>query len=460
MINPSICNLPETPTRTHHDQPPSGMAGSVGYNGGIMKPKWRGAVTAGLAALWLAPLGAQQIGSLTMQGSQRFPAAQIIAASGLHLGETVNAQVLAQAAQRLNATGAFASVQYAYQLQQGKVAVDFQLRDYPDFLPVEFDNFVWFSRAQLQAALKSLPLYGPELPDSDGSLTEGVQARLQALLRARGLPGRVGHIAETTQGQASMRMAFYVRGVHIAIARLTIPGAGPAFQRAIGITIGVMHFGSYSRSFLQLFAWKSLRPIFLAQGYLSVEFKPPQAQLLPGPGPRVVVRIPVRLGPQYRLGSLAVDGAIAQVPDHPLREIQQISHLRPGRILHYDKLMQAVQRVALDYASHGYFAARLQTAAQLHPLQAVVNYQIHIHPGPVYTMGRLVVEGWGRREDARIAGRWRLAQGAVFNQNYVNLFVLRLRLRQLTPQVHELTSGVGAQVNVVIRNQAIGTGLP
>ena len=423
-----------------------------------MKTWQRWVVTTGLAGVLCGPLGAQTIGSISIHGSRRFSSAQIIAASGLRLGEPVNAQVLAQAAQRLSGTGAFTSVQYSYQFQGGNIEADFQVRDNPDFLPVEFDNFVWFSRAQLQAALRTLPLYGPQLPNAEGSLTQAVQARLQALLRAHHLPGTVGHITSLSPGIAPAELLFYIRGARIEIASIRLPGSVPALANTIRAVIGAMHFGSYSRSFLQLFALKSLRPIFRDQGYLSVEFKHPRAEILPGKRLRVAVTLPVMPGPQYRLGSLTVDGALPQIPGNPQAEILRISQLRPGRILHYDRLLLGLNQAALRYSSRGYFAARLQAVAHLHPLHAMVNYHIHIHPGPAYTMGRIIVEGWGPRKDARIAKRWRLPAGAVYNQAYVNGF---WRSLHGSATLQEVARSVSHHVNVIFRNKlAAGSGLP
>ena len=68
------------------------------------------------AALWLAPaLFAQHpIMQIQVAGAQRLPAAAVIAASGLRVGQTVNHAQLDAAAQKLADTGLFSSVSYAY----------------------------------------------------------------------------------------------------------------------------------------------------------------------------------------------------------------------------------------------------------------------------------------------------------------------------------------------------------
>jgi len=71
------------------------------------------------------------------------------------------------------------------------VQADCDLVDAKQFLSASFENFVWFTPAELQAALhNALSLYNGILPAS-GAMPDDVVAVLSKLLASRNLPNQV-----------------------------------------------------------------------------------------------------------------------------------------------------------------------------------------------------------------------------------------------------------------------------
>ena len=129
-----------------------------------------------LLATGLAPVGAQQqptakpgsdrLVSISGVGSHRYSSEQVAAASGLRAGSTVTRDDLQTGADSLSRLGTFSSVQYRFTTVASGIKVEFQVVDAPSF-PVSFDNFPWFSDAELNAALKAgVVLYDGAAPGS------------------------------------------------------------------------------------------------------------------------------------------------------------------------------------------------------------------------------------------------------------------------------------------------------
>src|SRR5215467_14481416 len=100
-----------------------------------------------LCASSVAQTGIQsfKLNKVSSSGSKRFTEADIVAATGLKTGATITADDLKRAADRLAQSGAFSQVNYRFSGD----AAQFELVDAAQFLPVTFENFIWFSDADL-----------------------------------------------------------------------------------------------------------------------------------------------------------------------------------------------------------------------------------------------------------------------------------------------------------------------
>ncbi|MGZ7084620.1 MAG: hypothetical protein ACXVIO_15600, partial [Candidatus Angelobacter sp.] len=104
---------------------------------------------------------------VVVTGSQRYREDDLVRATGLTVNTQVTSDDLQNAANRLGNSGAFASVQFLFKPAIGTkgVEADFQVADADKYLPVVFENFVWFSEQELQEAVhQAVPLYKGELP--------------------------------------------------------------------------------------------------------------------------------------------------------------------------------------------------------------------------------------------------------------------------------------------------------
>src|ERR1700704_4124736 len=89
---------------------------------------------------------------LSATGSERYLSEDILRSTGLSEDKTKEVPLAAvqAAAEKLNATGAFAEVKYKHTATPGGMKVQFELVDKDDdqFVPCNFDNIVWLPESQ------------------------------------------------------------------------------------------------------------------------------------------------------------------------------------------------------------------------------------------------------------------------------------------------------------------------
>ena len=126
-----------------------------------------------------------------VKGTTRYTQEDVLAASALRIGVAASEDDFRKAAKELTDSGAFSDVAYSYSYSSAGTKLDLQLTDSKQFLPVRFDDFVWFTDDQLrQKVHERVPLFKGELPIS-GRLPEQVSDVLQALLVEGNVPGHV-----------------------------------------------------------------------------------------------------------------------------------------------------------------------------------------------------------------------------------------------------------------------------
>jgi outer membrane protein assembly factor BamA len=137
------------------------------------------------------PPSAFKLVSIQTTGTKRYKSEEIVAASGLQIGETVSEDDFKKAARILGETGAFGDVQYSFQYSSEGTKLDLEVQDEEQFVPVRFDNLVWFSDQELFEQLHAqVPLFQGQLP-AGGDLADQVSNALQALLIEHNVPGKM-----------------------------------------------------------------------------------------------------------------------------------------------------------------------------------------------------------------------------------------------------------------------------
>ncbi len=386
-----------------------------------------------LAALLGLPAAAQTqtISLIKVTGSRHFTSQAIVQASGLRVGGPFSPALARQAVNRLTATGAFAHISYTFFPAGAGVGIQMKLQDAAHFAPAEFDNFVWFTPAQLNAAIeKAIPLYHGQLPAYGGGLADQIVRRLEALLARRGIHATVQYLTSVGGAGRGPEVQFSIVGLRIPMAAITFPGAAAALQPRLAATVRSELGSNFSWEVARGWTHGPSRAVYLRRGYLAVQLGPPRVTLAPGAAPRarVDVALPVRPGPVYHLASALALPPLPQLPPAAVAKrfaaAVPAADRQPGAVANPVALQRGVAAVVHLYHRYGYFSAHAALRPHLQKAQALVTYGLAAVPGPRYAMGKLVLEGWPQSITQRLRRLWKLAPGQPYSGIYMRHFLV------------------------------------
>ncbi len=159
------------------------------------------------------------IASIKITGAQKFPADQIIAASGLKSGDVVTAEQIQDATNRLSALGIFSAVNFRYTAKGNAINLEFHVQEAPTY-PISFDNFPWFTNAEIGEAIRNqVGLFTGEATDG-GTMIDQMTAVIENLLASQKIKGSVTHQLVAAAVGQGMEMQFHVDGVQLRVQSL------------------------------------------------------------------------------------------------------------------------------------------------------------------------------------------------------------------------------------------------
>jgi outer membrane protein assembly factor BamA len=363
-----------------------------------------------------------QLRALKVSGTTRYTDKEILAASGLQLGQDVAEGDFKEAAQRLGQSGLFSGVVYSFSYSDAGVKVEFHLTDNEknNLVPAHFENFVWFTDSELLTALKQrVPLFNNAVPMS-GRMPDRVNEALQALLTERHLPGRVDFLRESKpDGSELIGIEYHVAEIRTSIRNVEFPGASPAHT---------LLDAEYFRSKLAAVAQFNFLPLYLQRGYLQAAFAPSDARVVTDPDVKqdapsndieVDAILRVTPGSVYSVSGVTWKGNSAVTTD----EASHVFHLVVDRPADAVRLKDDEQKLNRLYRSRGYMTAEIKTEAQLDDEKSTVHYDMNITEGDLYKMGELEIIGVDTPSKDRLNDAWKLREGQPYDADYVHKFL-------------------------------------
>ncbi len=358
---------------------------------------------------------------MNVTGSLRYQPSEIVAASGLQIGQTVTADDFARATQKLGQIGAFTGVSYSFRYSGEGAQLDLKVTDASQFVPVRFENFVWFPDQELRATLhEQVPLFDGMLPLS-GSLVDQVSDALQVMLIRHKIPGHADYLRAGPEDGPVSAIVFSVTGPNIRIRSIAFNGAGAGelpVLNALGKQLGGLE---YSRSLLLVQADKSFLPVYMARGYLQATFSEAHAKVAEDTEEEtdVDVTFQVEPGRQYTLGSIRWSGNKAFPPD----KLQALIRAQAGQPVNMVRLNADLGAVEKLYGTQGYVTAKVHAAPQFDETQSTVSYQLDVREGDVYHMGEIDIQGLDDRDARVVLAKWTLAKGDLYDSSYPKRFL-------------------------------------
>jgi len=383
-----------------------------------------------------APQGAQEqaqtgkLARITVSGSKKFPGEQIAAMSGLRVGDTITRDDLQAAADRLAQLGPFSGVHFRFDSRGQDVDVEFHVEDAPAY-PVSFDNFPWFTDAELTEAVKAVvPFFDGTLPE-EGTVLNLITERLEKLLATRHVRASVEHNLLGRPDGQGMMVQFRVVGAGLKVGAVEFSDRLATEDKRVRERLSDLVGKAYSQFALDLFIREQVLPVYLEHGYLGVRFAAPEARFTGNPNQplpdHVLATVAVDAGPAYHwsaaewsgnnaFGAAALDGFLG---------------MTRGEVANGIKIQAGLDRVRAEYGRRGYLNAQVEAESVLTRTEvasipvSLATYRIRIAEGQQYRMGELIITGLSLAAERKLVAAWRIARGEVFDKVYFEEFVER-----------------------------------
>ncbi|HEV2388433.1 MAG TPA: POTRA domain-containing protein [Candidatus Acidoferrales bacterium] len=368
------------------------------------------------------PASSGTLVAVTATGSRKFTSDQILSVAGLRVGQAVTREEFQAAADRLAATGLFSGVHYRFSSQGANITLEFQVAD-AAAVPVGFDNFPWFTDDQLASELsRALGLYDGTAP-AQGGYVDRIGARLEILLAAQGVPGKVEHRLIQRPDGDGMEQQFRVVGPDLKVVSVAFSDPIAAQDAGIQQRLADLLGKPYSRYALTVFLVEQVRPPFLTQGFLRVRFGAPRVRFVSASGKpdasQVQIEVPVTRGSRYAwAGATWVGNTVFTAA-----ALDRLADLRAGQVADGMAIQAAWGHVRQEYGSQGYLDAAVDPQPSFDDAKGTVSYQVKIDEGAQYKMGKLVISGLSVEAEARIRENWLIHPGQTFDLDYFHAFL-------------------------------------
>jgi outer membrane protein insertion porin family len=396
------------------------------------------------------PLAAQQrqtLGRLEFVGLKRLTQAQVVTMSGLKVGQAVDANVLDAAAGELLKTGLFRKLSYRVHNVGNQAVVTFQIEESAVSMPVVFENFVWFSDAEIVAAIRKDVIFFNGTSPASGETPDKIAAALQRLLTEKHIAGQVDYLPYVSRDK--QELVFTVKGARIPVCSMHFPGATAVSEADLIKAAQPLFKTDYSQKDTATFVPINLLPLYRRIGYLRAEFQPPAATLETSAqcAGGVNVTIPVNEGVSYRWAKSIWDGN----DKLPIEDLATALGMNPGDLADGTKIDKGLKNVARAYGNRGFLTPTIQSSPEFDDAASLVTYRFTINEGPRYFMGDLIISGLPPADATELKSKWTLGSNAVFDESYVDQFrqgPLREFVRAMMQR-----SRTGARANVEVEQR-------
>ena len=357
--------------------------------------------------------------SLHVKGLNHFEEDRVVAASGLKLGQYAGEAEFKEAARKLGETGLFTELTYTYKYSTEGCELELQVAENDKLVPIIFDNLVWFSDDELLNLLRArLPLFPGRVP-SGGDLTEQIAKALNSILSERRISGEIEYLPFAQENGPIEAYEYKVKMHPVLVRKMDFPGAAPEEIPALQGAAQQLSGQDYLRIHMRAQERSSFVPVYLARGYLKVQFAEAQAKVAEeGPPTLVDVSFPVTPGRQYKL----TDVEFANTVVFPANKLREMVQMKPGQPANAVQLEDDLKEIHKLYATQGYLLSQIESVPTMDDSNSTVGYRIRVTEGDQYRMGELSIDGISAESAKKMAAQWQMKKGDPFDESYLQKF--------------------------------------
>jgi outer membrane protein insertion porin family len=400
-----------------------------------MRIRQASSLLAALLGILVSPLLHAQTATLRevrVEGAKHLTEAQIVPLTGLAPGAQLGRKELQDAADALVHTGLFAKVNFKYDTHNDNLVVTFHV-DENARLPVSYDNFPWYSDAELDEALrKEIPFYEGHLPEA-GQVVERAATILKAFVSVRAPNVEITHQVVLSPLSDGSEQQFTVEGPVPKIAKLEFSDPKLTEDLAVRAHIAEIVGHAYSRMTIHVFLAEQIRPIYQQRGFLQAKIGPAEVRLSGDPNQQklteqIPVYVPCVPGTIYRWKGVEWkgNGAISSIT------LTNTMGLKVGDVANGQAIEGGWERVREEYGQRGYLEAKVTPVAAYDDAAHTTSYEVSIVEGPVFHYESMTISGMSLAGERKIQETWSMKPGDLFDKKVFEDFMFRLESHRET----------------------------
>lgn len=389
----------------------------------------------------LAPMALAQhpVAQIKVSGNERLPAAAVIAASGLRVGQTATHADLDRAAQKLADTGFFSKVSYQYDPKTvGGVtgyAITLLVSEAAGLTPVELDLPGQDPERLWQQLKAGDALIDKQMP-SNTQATEYYKRAIERELRKANFTDDI--VMKTEADLYHGGMVVVCRPAHAPkVMAIRFEGNSAIADGALQAAMAKVAVGQdYSERDFHRMLELNVRPLYEELGRLTVSF--PRVSMVSSGSGAVTVTAGIDEGPVWNLGKVALSG-----DKLPMAEMHEAARFAYGSPANWKQFLESVNQMEKVLRRDGYIAAGAKPVRSFRDSERVVDVNVEVKKGPQFVFGEIHIEGLDAGTRERLAGLWKLEGGAPMNSFYIDEF-----FHSVMPSLRGKVKSVNSEVQI------------
>ena len=410
------------------------------------------------AAILFAPLPAlaqYTIDKVVFHNGAPYTDDELLSASGLQPGHPLAPDSLVLAAHNLLDTGLFDDAQITF-TGQGKartVVVDAKPIPLDKLLPASFENFVWFTPAELADDLhKRLPLYRGVASDA-GNFSDALQSALQQMLSEKGITAAISHtVMEPTTQHPLCVIDFTVDKpqIHLATVHLSFsgpPGSAAALTPALQHAVNVATLAPFNEGLSGITVEDRLLDPARNAGYITAKLDNIQRTVAPSDhGQAVTYTTRLVSGDPYKISTITCE----PTPIYSAADFTRDNTLHPGDPANASALTSTETAIAKAYLTLGYMDVYILSNPLPDDTSHTVAYTLRAVPGLPYHFHTVTATGLSAEAQQEFNTAWQMKPGDLYNPTYVATFIKQNKtLPHLSTYLGTFQSSADPQTHLV-----------
>ena len=364
--------------------------------------------------------------SVQVKGNNIYQADAIAAAAGLKVGTKVSAAQIEQARKKLQGLEVFNSVSYEYRTTAGappQYDVTFEVVENPQVFPMRFERLG--DPEAIRSYLEDhIELYSDRIPGTDGAL-QRYRAAVEAFV-AQTNPSTKVHAVISNDDPKELAVLFTPNVAAPTISQVEVSGneaidTGTILRAVNEVAIGV----PLSEVRLKMILDGAIKPVYAAKGYAAVSF--PKVEVEPAKtNAGVVVKVQIKDGPQFKFGTVRFRGKGLEED-----EVRSAITFKPGQVFNAEQMDNFRIELINRMKRRGLLDANISNETQVDDAKKMVNVTYNVVAGEPYNFAKLDIQGLDITSQPVIEKLWGEKPGHVFNPEYPEYFLKRVKDQQL-----------------------------